>query len=303
MAGPLRVERDIEVARWVQEALRDDWTVATLVPPIFEAYARLMHPATLETPTGETDASGMPAYAAREITWAESAALLGERELSGARSTAWEARFGDTDVELADGRRVLPPHGLDIPVPLLTALTELLLDEHGEAEVLAAVWEGSGLDPRGSSVFAAFPEGTSWWKRRRETRRLQAEHRAEQVAAVDSKVLEIVLRQGGLGLPREQQGRGHVLLRTPLATFADPRWVEQAGLGWRARTQPDRLDVPGRTPNALWPSEPPAAPAWFVATDMDLDITHVGGSAHLIGRLLAHPAIEAERIRPSDPLV
>ncbi|MCH1881819.1 hypothetical protein [Agrococcus sp. ARC_14] len=298
MAGPLRVEHDAASARWLQDALADDGSVATLVPPVFAAYARILHPATLETPSGRTDAWGTPEYTPREISWAESAALLGDREHSGDRFTAWEARFGDTDADLPDGRRILPPHGLDIPVPLLATLAEVLLDEHGDAEVLAAVWEGSGLDPRGSSVFAAFPERTSWWVRRRETRRLQAEHRAEQVAAVDPEVLAAMRAERVLGLPREGQGRGHVLLRGRLRAFADPVWVETAGLGWRH----DR-PLECRTPNATWPTEPHGAPAWFIATDLDLDITHVGGSAHLIGRLLAHPAIEAERIRPTDPIV
>jgi hypothetical protein len=298
MAGPLRVERDVEVGRWVQESLADLGSVAANVPPIFDAYARILHPATLETPTGETDAWGTPAYASRDITWAEAAALLGERDLSRDRYTVWQSRFGDADAELADGRRILPPHGLDTPVPLLATLTELLLESHGDAEVLAAVWEGSGLDPRGSSVFMAFPEGTSWWARRRESRRLQAQHRAEQVAAVDPEVLAAMRAQHVLGLPREGQGRGHVLLRGQLASFADESWVESAGLGWRA----DR-PFEGRAPNAIWPVAPHAAPAWFIATDLDLDVTLVGASALTVGRILAHPAIEAERIRPADPVV
>lgn len=305
MAGPLRVERDVAVGRWVQESLRDDWTTATLVPPIFDAYARILHPATLETPNAETDAWGNVQYDAREITWAEAAGLLGDPVGDPRPFTVWQARFGDDSIDLPDGRRVFGAHGLDIPVSLLATLTELLLETHADAEVLAAVWEGSGLDPRGSSVFMAFPEGTSWWERRRETRRLQAQHRAEQIAAVDAEVLAAMRAQHVLGLPREGQGRGHVLLRARLAAFADPAWVETAGLGWRA----DR-PFEGRTPNAIWPVEPvegssavAAEPAWFVATDLDLDVTLIGGSTDLIGRVLGHPAIEAERIRPTDPLL
>lgn len=304
MAGPLRVERDVEVARWVQESLADFGSVATNVPPIFEAYARILHPATLETPvlladgTVETDGWGNVTYAAREITWAEAAELIGDRTGEREPFTVWQARFGDDAIDLPDGRRVFGAHGLDIPVSLLATLTELLLDEHGDAELLAAVWEGSGLDPRGSSVFAAFPEGTSWWVRRRETRRLRAQHLAEQVAAVDPEVLAAMRAQRVLGLPDEGQGRGHVLLRGRLGAFADPSWVESAGLGWR----PNR-PLEYRTPNAIWPVEPQGAPAWFIASDLDLDVTFVGGSAHLIGRLLGHPAIEAERIRPTDPVL
>lgn len=305
MAGPLRVEHDLEVARWVQEALHDlDGTVASVVPPVFDAYVRILHPATLETPTlladgaVETDAWGNVRYDARAITWAAAAELIGDRVGEHEPFTAWQARFGDDSIDLPDGRRVIGAHGLDIPLPLLATLTELLCESQGDAEVLAAVWEGSGLDPHGSSAFMAFPEGTSWWVRRRETRRLQAQHRAEQSAAVDAEVLAAMRAQHVLGLPGEQQGRGHVLLRAQLTTFADPTWVEVAGLGWRADWPSD-----GRTPNALWPVEPQAAPAWFVATDLDLDVTLVGGSGHLIERVLAHPSFEAERVRPSDPLI
>lgn len=304
MAGPLRVERDVEVARWVQESLSDFGSVAANVPPVFDAYARILHPATLETPvlradgTVETDAWGNVTYATREITWAEAAELIGDGAGERQPWTAWEARFGDQAIDLPDGRRVFGAHGLDVPVSLLATLAELLLDEHGDAEVLAAVWEGSGLDPSGSSVFAAFPAGTSWWVRRRETRRLQAQHRAEQVAAVDAEVLAAMRAQHVLGLPREQQGRGHVLLRGQLTAFADPAWITTAGLGWRAGAP-----LEYRTPNAIWPAEPQAAPAWFIATDLDLDVTVIGGSAHLIGRVLGHPSIEAERIRPTDPII
>ncbi|WP_306233764.1 hypothetical protein [Agrococcus beijingensis] len=310
MAGRLRVEHDVSSARWVQAALADLGSIAAVVPPIFEAYARILHPATLETPTGETDAWGTPVYGSRQISWAEAAVLIGDRLGEPQPWSVWLRRFGEIGRDLPDGSRLterhaLPdgsrigePHDGDIPRPLLATLASLLLEEHGDAEVLSAVWEGRELDPRGSSAFAAFPAGTSWWVRRRETRRLQAEHRAEQVAAVDPEVLAAMRAQRVLGLPREQQGRGHVLLRSPLSVFLDPRWVETAGLGWRH----DR-PYPGRTPNAIWPVEPHAAPAWFVATDLDLDVTLVGGSARLIDRILGHPAIEAERIRPTDPLV
>jgi hypothetical protein len=298
MAGALRVEHDVEVARWVQAALHDlDSSVAANVPPIFDAYARILHLATLDTPATQPDAWGGVQYASREITWAEAAELIGDRQ--GAREpwTAWQARFGDDVVDLPDGRRVIGAHGLDIPVSLLAALAELLVDEHGDAEVLAAVWEGNGLDPSGSSIFVAFSDGTSWWARRRETRRLRAEHKAERVSAVDPEVLAAMAAGEVLGLPREQQGRGHVLLRGQLAAFTDPAWIETAGLGWR----PNRPDH--RTPNAIWPSGPHAAPAWFIATDLDLDVTLVGGSGNLIGRVLAHPALEAQRIRPEDPVL
>lgn len=310
MAGPLRVEPDVEVARWVQAALADANSIATCVPPIFDAYARILHPASLQTPTDATDAWGNAEFATRELSWAEAALLIGDRLGKRENHTAWLARFGQVSHPhpgggrfvdghvLPDGSSIDEPHQGDIPLALLTALAELLLEEHGDAEVLAAVWEGSGLDERGTGWYMAWSGDESPLARLLAERKLQREQQAAHRASVDPAVTEAMRRQHVLGLPGEGQGRGHVLLRGWLATFADPAWEQRAGLGWRA-------DWPfqGRTPNAIWPTEPHAAPAWFVATDLDLDVTLVGGSAHLIGRLLAHPALEAERVRPTDPLV
>lgn len=300
MAGPLRVERDVEVARWVQDGLADSACVAANVPPIFDAYARILHPATRSVPTGETDAWGSPQLATHEITWAQAAELLGDRVGQTQPYTAWLGRFGEQQVVLPDGGSIDEPHAGDIPLSLLTALAELLVDEHGDAEVLAAVWEGSGLDPGGSgAIFFSWDDDelTPSQRKLREAE-LQSEAHAAHLASVDPEIRLAMERQEVLGLPREHQGRGHVLLRGWLGSFSDPVWVERAGLGWR----PDCL-YPGRTPNLLWPCEPHGAPDWMVATDLDLDVTLVGGSGHLIGRVLAHPSFEAERVRPTDPLV
>lgn len=310
MAGQLRVEPDVAVARWLPAALRDDGTVATVVPPIFEACARILHPATLRTPSGATDAWGSAGFTSRELSWAEAAALIGDRLGKREPHTAWLARFGEVSRPLPGGGRfvdghVLPdgssidePHQGDIPLRLLTALSTLLLDEHGAAEVLAAVWEGNGLDVRNVGVYLSFPEHTNPVQRWLEQRQAKRAHDAAFRTTIDPAVTATMRAQQVLGLPREHQGRGHVLLRTPLETFTDPAWERGAGLGWR-----EDWPYQGRTPNAIWPAAPPAAPAWFVATDLDLDVTLVGGSAHLIGRVLAHPAIEAERVRATDPLV
>ncbi|MGM1029033.1 MAG: hypothetical protein ACQEWM_04060 [Actinomycetota bacterium] len=300
MAGPLRVERDVEVARWVQEALDERATVGAVVPPIFDAYARILHPATREVPIGEVDAWGSPRFASHEITWAEAAELLGDRAAPGQPYTAWLARFGEQQAAMPDGGWIDEPHTGDIPLPLLTAIAELLVDEHGDAEVLAAVWEGSGLDPGGSgAIFFSWDDDelTPSQRKLREAA-LQSEEHAAHVASVDPEILAAMERQDVLGLPAEQQGRGHVLLRGRLGTFTDPTWAEHAGLGWRSEWPGS-----GRTPNLLWPADPHGAPAWMVATDLDLDLTLVGGSGHLIGRVLAHPSFEAERVRPADPLV
>lgn len=297
MAGPLRVEHDVEVARWVQQGLSNFGSVSANIPPIFDAYARILHPATRSVPTGETDAWGNPQLSTHEITWAEAAELIGDRGGEPQPFTAWSARFGDQQIAMPDGGWVNEPHLGDIPLPLLTALAELLVDEHGDAEVLAAVWEGSGLSAQGTAYIFFWPDDDALSPAAREQREAeaQAEARAAQIASVDPEIGSAMERGRVLGLPREDQGRGHVLLRGRLAALTDPNWVRDAGLGWCGDS--------GRTPNVLWPAEPHAEPAWMIATDLDLDVTLIGGSARLIGRVLAHPSFEAERVLPGDSVI
>ena len=335
MAGPLRVEPDARAWRWLQASLTDDGTVATVVPPIFEAYARILHPATLETPTGETDAWGGPRYASREITWCDAASLIGNRLGKLQPWTLWLSRFGEVGRDEPGGGRIVDGHtvpqdtllpgGLpvpagsriedpdagELPLPLLAALATRLNDEHGDTEVIAAVWEGRELDvDHPGVVFGWSDRRRSRFGRlgerfaaRRERRQWQREYEDAVRASIDPQVTSAMRAGSVLGLPRELQGRGHVLLRTQLATFGDPRWVESAGLGWRPRSHPDHFDEPGRTPNAVWPAAPHGAPAWFVAADLDLDFTLVGGNERLIERLLTDTAFETEAIGPSDRLV
>ncbi len=71
--------------------------------------------------------------------------------------------------------------------------------------------------------------------------------------------------------------REHWLLRGPIdlaaANMAPEPWEQSASLWW------------------------PADRAWFVATDLDLVTTYVGGSATCIADLLADPGLEAASVR------
>jgi len=46
-----------------------------------------------------------------------------------------------------------------------------------------------------------------------------------------------------------------------------------------------------------WPEDR----AWFVATEIDLNSTYVGGSTSTIEALLASPGLEAFPVTPNDP--
>lgn len=257
MAGPLRVEFDVSVGHWLQEVLHLDATITVAMPPIFDAYARIRHPSRLEVPAPP------------------GAQLHGE----------------------VVGGGCLHPHVGDIPLTMLGQVVDLLLAEHGDAEVLAAVWEGSGLDVSSSSAVFFWDDDLPPAENERMARQLNEQEQRESAQAIDPMVRRAMAQGAVLGLPGEGGGRGHVLLRGRLRSLADPAWVETARLGWRPT---GRGFV--RTPNALWPAQPPAAPAWFVATELDSDVTLVGGTTSLIGRILADGRFEAERVTPSTSL-
>lgn len=301
MSGPLQVERDVEVGRWIQAALAEDGTVAAVVPDVFEAYARVLHPASLSLPPdGSRRGPQHPELPFRpkpvDVTWAETAELLGLELAEG----TWYGAVGEHQVALGDGRYLNPPEEGDTPLEVLTAILETVLAEEGDAELLAAVWEGRGLDFEGTgfAVMVAGDETMTSAERARLQEELTRRARLEAAASVDPQV-RMAMRDGlVLGLPREGWGRGHVLLRGRLRDLEDPAWVETAGLGWPA---PDARHPigPGRTPNLLWPAEPDRRPAWMVATDLDVDSTIVAGSARLVGRILGDDRLEAVRALPS----
>ena len=58
-----------------------------------------------------------------------------------------------------------------------------------------------------------------------------------------------------------------------------------------------RLHLP-QSPNLMWPADH----AWFVASEIDLDSTHVGGSAALIEALVKDPRLEAWPALLTDPV-
>ena len=49
-------------------------------------------------------------------------------------------------------------------------------------------------------------------------------------------------------------------------------------------------------PSLLWPADR----AWFVAGDVDLDSTYVGGQADLIAAILSEPGLEAWPVSATD---
>ncbi len=78
--------------------------------------------------------------------------------------------------------------------------------------------------------------------------------------------------------------RGYLLFEGPLAGISEMGWWMD---GRRVRPQ---------SPNLLWPNDR----AWFVASEIDLDSTFVGGSSALIGEVLRDARLEAWPSSPAD---
>jgi hypothetical protein len=82
-----------------------------------------------------------------------------------------------------------------------------------------------------------------------------------------------------------KEGGTHLLLRS--------RAQDAPAGGYRVRESAIR-DAPG----LVWPADR----SWFVATDVDLDSTLLGGSAELVEAVIESPDLEAWQVQPSDSL-
>ena len=136
--GELRqLADDVSAADWVVAAVRDfDHTVGSLVPPVFEAYARVLHPAW------RRDESGQEV----EVAWAQVAAANGRQAHAGmewvAITGSWKYHHGQAQPGVWDGE---PVQG-SLPGAQGEALVAVLARFTATAqECFFAIWEGYDL--------------------------------------------------------------------------------------------------------------------------------------------------------------
>lgn len=139
--GDLRqLADDVSAADWITAAVRNfDHTVGSLVPPVFEAYARVLHPAT------RRDGAGGEEEQEVEVTWAQVAAANGRQAHAGmewvAITGSWDYHHGHTQSGVWD---VEPVEG-SLPAAQGEALVAVLARFTATAEeCFFAVWEGFG---------------------------------------------------------------------------------------------------------------------------------------------------------------
>lgn len=127
---------DVTAASWIVGAVRDfDHTVGSLVPPVFEAYARILHPA------GGLDGRGREV----EVSWARVAAANGRRAHAGMEWVAITGSLGFLHGGNQPGTWVSEPVEGSFPAAQAEVLRTVLAEFTGTAEeCFFAVWEGFG---------------------------------------------------------------------------------------------------------------------------------------------------------------
>ena len=267
----LRAASDDSAASWIGETIGSFGDgVRALVPLVFEAYARILHPAWA--------ADGAP------VRWATVAAWSGGSAHAMAEFEPMARERGRPSVPRPF---TAPPHDGALPPVTLEALSDVLARHTTMPDRCHfGLWEGYG------------------W--------------------IDWMAVEMRLA-AKLGLPN----RTYLLFEGPLVAISDLGWredlsdgslrmraLDRRSIGFRERARafvwpnktekgshrppaPSAATLHRESPNLIWPADR----SWFVASEIDLDSTFVGGSTELINDLLADSRLEAWPASPADPVI
>jgi hypothetical protein len=254
-----------EPGRWIVDALAAAAgdpavarTVAGQVPPVFEAYARIFHPAR--------DADGRP------VRWAAIArergtTLHGEAQFS-ALAGLDEAGYPLSD----DAWEGDPPAGDGLPQPDLAELAAVLAAHTTTPDDLyLALWNGYAFIHGGDAVsILAAEEGEDADTGEEAARQRRLEEEAKRPAFGPEVLGGPTLDLGGAGY------RAYYLFSGNAGDLAHPLWKK--GEAFEER----------QAPNMAWPADH----AWMVSTELYEDTTVVGGSAALVRALADCPGLE-----------
>lgn len=279
----LRPRSDGSAASWIARSLHPFWSgdVGALVPPVFDAFARILHPAWAD--------DGSP------VRWATVAAWSGGSAHARAQFEPMARERGRS----SDPRPFRdPPRSGELTPATLAALCDVFARHTATPDRCCfGLWEGYGwITPaQRRSARLALPERGYFL----------VEGTLAGVAEIGWRWDELV-DQASLRVDRAL---------VPLSSGPEPRkspwervkaWTKLRANPTRATTAPTVAAIEHATgvifhqesPNLIWPSDR----RWFVASEIDLDSTFVGGSAELIGELLGDPRLEAWPAHPTDPV-
>jgi hypothetical protein len=196
------------------------------------------------------------------VTWAEVAATLGET-MHACRQ--WHVLVGSSDPDTFEDSRWngMPPERGDLQREVLQSLCGVLGRHTSESE----------------HCFFGLWDGWTWTT-------LRSEPKDETVPGVSHGSLRSFDQ---VKVPRlELPGRQYVLVTGPVSAATEIREPDDRS---GSRLAPS-------SPNLMWPADC----AWFLASDIDIDSTLVGGSTKLIEAIIEADEIEAWQVGRRDSL-
>lgn len=310
---------DVSAGDWLHERIDDGdaWgqSMHGVVPHGFAAYARVLHPASVEElPGGERLPTSrqwqamtweqheplMERMIYRPATWAEAAAAFGTTLHPGAQWHRIVGIGGDPhpsdwqQVDSPDGRWFNAPTEGELAADLVTTLAGILTAHTTTPDAgHVALWEGGGallgfLGDAPSRTFLQFGDpGDATLAHHNEMLSRSVKDPFNNVFRAPSWQEGILSREISEGPRLELPGRGHVLFRGGVAELAAPDWVLQ--VPWRDRiAEAHGFDPCAQSPNIVWPEDR----SWVWVTEVDYDSTIVGGSPELVAALVADPRLE-----------
>lgn len=252
----------VDHARWFVDALSGDLSVDGLVPPVFDAYVRILHPAEADD--------------GRPVRWAEVADDQGT-EL---HPSAWFARLARRrNGGRAHGWSGRDPWESSLDRRTLEVLVDVLASHTATPQaVWLNLWDGFGHLP---SAWARLP-------------RVDQENGYREYFAFRCRLDEVVamsVRFEEIGWEFADDNESIGFVTAEYVGDGDPEDEVPP-------RHPDEPDTHLQSPQQWWPDDR----AWAVATEIDDDYTIVAGPDALADALTAHPGLETVRIGPRDSL-
>ncbi len=300
---------DTSAGDWLRERLDDPWTetMHSVVPHGYEAYARILHPATVRSLPGRPVPSPeeyerMPhdevvalidQYVDEPATWADAAAAFGTilHPLAQWQRIVRTPPDGDWNLRIApDGREFTGPlEGEMAPEMLATVASHLVPRTTTPDAGFVALWEGRGglvghLGHGPSRAFFAFGDDPN-----HQAMLARSVHDPFNNAFRKKTWQEGILSREISEGPRFRlPGRDHVLFRGAVGDLARADWV--LDVPWRDRPGEAHGFAPSaQTPSIVWPDDH----AWTMVSEIDFDSTIVAGSVELVAAICADDGLEA----------
>ena len=301
---------DVTPGDWLLERIDADWgapSMHAVVPRGFEAYARILHPATRARPVGQawpplpqdrhraewaTFTQAAPEIDTEHVRWGDVARAFGTSlhpEAQWHRLVSRDDPYGHEAAQDAAGWQYGDPEqGRLDPAVLAAVASTLAAHTENPDEGYVAVWEGWGglLGDMGSmsastTIALAAQDDVTYTSH--EEMLARSIHNPWNDGYAKERWIPGILsdeisRGPRLALPQ----RGHVLFTGGITEFTDATWAER--MPW---THPESAWF-SATPSLMWPGDR----AWALVTEIDYDSTVVGGSAALIAQLCADTRLE-----------